>query len=352
MSEPKLTYRFAYDDYGNIVDFHNVTKEMREQTHFWCIGCGAEMVAALGQKRQYFRHKIEGNCSRETYLHKLGKRKIKEIFDKESKFWISYKCQHDCADKEKCEFYDLGYCLQTKTDKYNLKQFYDSCEEEQYIDGYVADVLLTSKENPRTPPTLIEIWVSHKCEQSKYESGLHIIEIRLRSENDVPYIKELLLDATIETPTSKKTSKVGLYNFKSCVVDSANSRLLNWASIFKNGRIKTEYNILNCRGFQGKKFSTSLAECSYVFKRATSFCPYLDLYFERNGYNVNKSCSYCRFLRSFYFDGDMCSVTRPWRKIMRNWNPKCSHFQWSDLVLEEYKNIEQQKLLIIKQITL
>lgn len=352
MSEPKLTYRFAYDDQGNIIDFHDVTKEMRAQTRFWCIGCGEEMVAALGQQRQYFRHKVEGNCSRETYLHKLGKRKVKELFDKEPEFWISYKSQHDCADKEKCEFYDIGYCLQTKIDKYDLKQFYDSCEEEQCVKGYVADLLLTSKENPKTPPTLIEIWVSHKCEQSKYESGLRIIEIRLRSENDVPYIKELLLDATIETPTSKKTSKVGLYNFKTPVQDSTNSRLLNWAAIFEDGHIKNEYNILDCRNLHGKKFPTSLAECGYVFKRAASFCPYLYLYFEKNGYKVNKFCDDCRFFRSSYLDGDLCSITRPWRKIMRNWNPKCSHFQWSDLVLEEYKNIEQQKLLIIKQITL
>lgn len=352
MSEPKLTYRFAYDDQGNIIDFHDVTKEMREQTRFWCIGCGEEMVAVLGQQRQYFRHKVEGNCSRETYLHKLGKRKVKELFDKEPEFWISYKSQHDCADKEKCEFYDIGYCLQTKIDKYDLKQFYDSCEEEQCVKGYVADLLLTSKENPKTPPTLIEIWVSHKCEQSKYESGLRIIEIRLRSENDVPYIKELLLDATIEMPTSKKTSKVGLYNFKTPVQDSTNSRLLNWAAIFEDGHIKNEYNILDCRNLHGKKFPTSLAECGYVFKRAASFCPYLYLYFEKNGYKVNKFCDDCRFFRSSYLDGDLCSITRPWRKIMRNWNPHCSHFQWSNQLLEEYENIKRQKLLIIKQITL
>lgn len=42
---------------------------------------------------------------------------------------------------------------------YNLKDAYGECNEEREIDGFVADLLITSKKYP-TKSIMIEIWVT------------------------------------------------------------------------------------------------------------------------------------------------------------------------------------------------
>ena len=76
----------------------------------------------------------------------------------------------------------------------DLKQFYDTCTEEAQIDGFVADLLLTNSNNPKIQPLLIEICVTHACEEDKIKSGLKIIEITIKKEKEVVDVleKELL----------------------------------------------------------------------------------------------------------------------------------------------------------------
>ena len=53
---------------GHIIHIDEVTKENRAE-HYYCVGCGGEMSAVLGDKREHhFRHK-EAHCSWESYLH-------------------------------------------------------------------------------------------------------------------------------------------------------------------------------------------------------------------------------------------------------------------------------------------
>ena len=58
--------------------------ERNEGHTYHCIGCGAEMIVRLGEVRNWhFAHRgDEIHCGKETYLHLVAKRLIKEKFEK------------------------------------------------------------------------------------------------------------------------------------------------------------------------------------------------------------------------------------------------------------------------------
>ena len=68
--------------------------------------------------------------------------------------------------------------------KYDLKEYYDTCMEEQQMGDYRADLLLTNSTRKDRVPVSIEIYVTHRCVEAKRSSALKIIEIHIRSDND------------------------------------------------------------------------------------------------------------------------------------------------------------------------
>ena len=68
-----------------------------------------------------------------------------------------------------------------------MRRYYDTCEEEQYVDGFCADLLIIGEGQP---PILVEIYVSHECSNQKINSGHRIIEIPIESETDIKYFYE------------------------------------------------------------------------------------------------------------------------------------------------------------------
>lgn len=68
-----VKFHNATDSEGNIINIADVKKGHRAK-QYYCVGCGKDMSAVLGEKREHhFRHK-EAVCSWESYLHKLGKK--------------------------------------------------------------------------------------------------------------------------------------------------------------------------------------------------------------------------------------------------------------------------------------
>lgn len=189
-SMSEIKFQYALDENGKLVNINSLTSESRRLHTYRCIGCGnillPRAISSL-KRRPHFYHKEQIECSGETYLHKLGKRIIKERFVCSEHFYISYPvtvvCSNSCCTfrRERCK-------EDNKRHKVDLKEFYDTCQEEVAINGFVADLLLTSSNNPNCPPILIEICVSHACEEEKRNSGLKIIEIKIRDEFDLDNI--------------------------------------------------------------------------------------------------------------------------------------------------------------------
>ena len=68
-----------------------------------CPACKSQLVARKGEVREHhFRHK-EVHCSWESYLHKLGKKRLKERFDSQKEFIIKYFVEHHCDKVKGCK---------------------------------------------------------------------------------------------------------------------------------------------------------------------------------------------------------------------------------------------------------
>ncbi len=159
-----IKYHYAIDNTGNIVDIASVSAH-NKNCKFYCISCGGEMRPHLGNiNAHHFAHKADTlHCTPESYLHKLAKRRIKEKFYSDNPFEISYSQETICSNKTTCPFYRKDECCSIMHRKYDLKHHYDTCDEEQPIGDFVADLLISSQNRPEVPPILIEIQVSHEC---------------------------------------------------------------------------------------------------------------------------------------------------------------------------------------------
>ena len=181
-----VRYHFAYDENDSIIDIDNVSSEYRKEHDFHCISCGALMTARLGnEKAHHFAHKGGESCGSETYLHKLAKLMLKRKFDNSQSFVIEYTLRIKCSRNQLCPFYRKERCHDIIMGKYDLKEYYDTCMEEQQVGNYRADLLLTKSTRKDRAPVSIEFYVTHRCAEAKRSSALKIIEIHIRSDNDI-----------------------------------------------------------------------------------------------------------------------------------------------------------------------
>lgn len=212
-----IKYPNALDSNGKLVNI----SEVSEHGVFYCIGCEKEMKVALGPKREhYFAHNPGVKCDPETYLHKYVKWCIKQKFDSQEPYYISFyqnkKCKLiDTCEYRKCANPQLCNCSKRELSKFDLKKNYNTCEIEKGYgyDDMKADVKLTHSEHPNREPLFIEIAVTHKCDEKKISSGKRIIEINVpKNTDDFSFLSDL--EET--TSYSKKNNELSIqfYNFR------------------------------------------------------------------------------------------------------------------------------------------
>ena len=199
-----IKYKRAKNDNDEIVNIEEVTPETRKATRFTCISCGNELSACLGSKNQHhFRHKTEVDCNPETYLHKMGKytfiKVYRECLAQGKPFNITLKQKVTCVKEKDCQvkhsFGDIpDVCSTYEWKDFDLTQYYDCVAEEEHVESFVADILL--KRSKDDQPILVEIMVSHACEEDKIKSGYRIIEIKLNKEDDLELIESCQLKQT------------------------------------------------------------------------------------------------------------------------------------------------------------
>jgi hypothetical protein len=173
---------YAIDSNGSLIHIDNVTQDNRYDGYS-CVGCHEELIPKIGNIRQHhFCHKKD-TCSRESYLHQLGKQRMKERFETQTDFFVTFHAKNACPKRSECRW---KQCTpQGDLYKVDLKKSYDTCELEITHKGFRADVMLSSKEHPDRNPVFLEIAVNHKCEQAKINSGIRIIEIDVTYEYQI-----------------------------------------------------------------------------------------------------------------------------------------------------------------------
>ncbi len=285
-------YHYALDEQKHIVDIDEVTPIYREQHTFHCLSCGAEMIAKLGDiNAHHFAHKVgTENCGLETYLHKLGKRLLKYKFDNSEKFLVEYNQIQKCSKHVDCLFYKAKRCKQETLVSFDLKEYYDTCTEEKAYQGYVADLLLESREHPQRPPVFIEIFVTHECTTKKYASGNKIIEVEVKSDeqlkrivqrplSELNYVRFIGFNRENKTPVElavQETTRFILYPSGAAYVYNIDDLIS-----CNVGRLKS--NSLLELNFEPWFFSESIYNMGYV----TAL---------KMGYNV-KVCNLCKYFR-------------------------------------------------------
>lgn len=184
-----ISYRFASDEVSVPIDIMDLTPEQRSLHHFFCIGCGTEMVAVLGENREWhFRHRGESPCNGQTYLHKLAKIWWEWTFNNSKHFPVSYRAHNECSHKEECAVFQKLHpkeCSGEAFHIFDLKEYYDMADQEKGDRGYIADVRLSSSTNMSRRPVFLEAKVENPCSPEKIAAGIRIIEVDIQHEADI-----------------------------------------------------------------------------------------------------------------------------------------------------------------------
>lgn len=296
-----IKFHNAFDNEGRIVNIEDIKKVNRAPKYF-CIGCGSEMSAVLGDKREHhFRHK-EAACSWESYLHKLGKKKLKERFETCKDFIIRYVKEYICEKSQECKLANYTQkCNRRELYQINLKELYDTCQEEVVYKGFRADLMLSHSKYPEREPIFLEISVTHDCEQEKLASGIKIIELKIANENDVLCPLEekesLFIDTISELYSHRDLPQVRFYNFPR---ESVSQRLLQrfWVSCDDKGILRgncIEDN-LNCQNVETNHREDSIFEIAIpteVFRNHKEILGFGIMRAFRKGIDI-KYCCFCR----------------------------------------------------------
>lgn len=334
----ELKYKYAFDETGNIVSIEDFTKESSKLHTFKCIVCGGELrPRAIGSKhrRAHFYHKEIVSCNGETYLHKLGKLYIKQHFDNSDKFCISYEVSKTCKEHN-CNLRNYNCHKEHEINQVDLKEFYDTCTIEAPIKGFVADLLLTNSKNPNIPPTLIEICVTHPCEDEKKQSELKIIEISIKTEKD---IENLFSDGFLSENLNKRIgNKIEFISFKRKIEEklvSPISRFIYYPALSPN----PFKNNIQCSLANGKIFKESIVELNVVNNKE-------DDYFIVYNWLANriklKRCNMCKFYYATMYDEyAFCRLSTKYGKPKfpeMEYAEKCNSYRKSDYLLSYSEN--------------
>ena len=187
-------YRYAYDSLGSLVDVIELSPDRSKlDQQYICIGCGEPLTAKTkGQKKEkHFSHKVENaSCTRETYLHKLGKQAFFDVYSQclEAHVPFTIILSHPLH----CSTYKtlLGdICSQETTKQVHLlTQYYDQIKLEKRDGQFIPDVIIFNKIDT-TKKVYVEIAVTHFLSTEKLSSNNRIIEIPIQTETDVEKIR-------------------------------------------------------------------------------------------------------------------------------------------------------------------
>ncbi len=302
-------YSYANNSNGELI---NVATAQCNEDYF-CPICGEAMTPHMGKvRRWHFVHKNTGNCSYESYLHKLAKIKIRQAFLSSEHFLLSYNAKAICSFN--CPFIFSPKCEGEKPVEFDLRKFYDTCEIEANFHQYRADLLLTSSTNPKVPPTLIEIRVTHKCTEDKISDGVRIIEIPIQSEEHIDnVVNNCKLIATRDSQVSYSSSnerRITLYNFNKVESFDPIGRFDEYGDCFN--RKNTIVFWLNNQG-QFCSFDCNCYEVSkklppnvhyYITDIATPFKEILQE-FSKRGVKI-RNCFLCRFCKQDSWGDRLC----------------------------------------------
>ncbi len=178
---------------GTLVCISDVDAEDRyAHGPYSCLACGHMMVPALGRVRKHhFKHKADrpADCLHETYLHQLAKKVLFEAISDAMVAGHQFPLirSRDIVCDHFAEPHGITCTNQQTPFPEDIASRFDRIGIEKGVNGYVADILLSSIATGET--MLLEIAVTHHCDDAKIASGLAIVEIMIRTEDQIEQLK-------------------------------------------------------------------------------------------------------------------------------------------------------------------
>lgn len=304
-------YSYANNSSGKLI---HVTTAQRSEI-YCCPICGKSMIPHMGKvRRWHFVHKNAENCSYESYLHKLAKFKIRQAFLSSKHFLLSYKAKAICSGD--CPFIGYPKCDGEKPVEFDLREYYDTCEIEAPYNQFIADLLLSSSTNPKLPPVLIEVAVTHKCTEDKINDGIRIIEISIQSEEQIDNIVNSCKFTAVRYNHLdygySNENAITLYNFNKIESFDPTGIFYEYNDYYsrKNTIVfwlnsQGTFRSFDCNCYEvGKKLPPNVHY--YVTKTAT---PFKDIFqeFSKRGVKI-RNCFLCKFSTQDSYGDRLCKL--------------------------------------------
>lgn len=307
----KQDYTYALNSDDNVVSINDAIIGQ----NYRCPFCKSDMIQRKGEIRKWhFAHKAytNGTCSYESYLHELAKVKIRQAFMTSENFTLSYDAKAICCHE--CSFKGFQKCDGEKTVEFNLRKFYDTCEIEAPYHQFRADLLLTSSTNPKTPPVLIEIMVTHRCTQEKIHDGVRIIEIPIQSEKQIDKIVSTCKLTAVRSNrfdfTYLSDNEIILYNFNKIETFDPSPSIIENADYYSRKNIVVfwlnkdgQFHSFDCHCFEVcKKLPPNV---HYFVSNIRT--PFKEIFqgFSKRGVKI-RNCFLCRFSKQGSYGDRLC----------------------------------------------
>ena len=181
--------QYPYADVGapEMLHISKVTPETRRAYNYTCPYCKKVLRPRLGSKRTHcFAHKPGERCDMDKYIHATAERLLKEKWERDEPFEITMKVKTACKDLDNCFFYKGSgqNCITTEIKTFDLKKQYSQCIVEKKYGDFVPDLRLVD-DTGQHEPIFIEIWSKHKNSEKKAQSEHMIIEIRIKTTEEL-----------------------------------------------------------------------------------------------------------------------------------------------------------------------
>ena len=271
-----------------------------------CPSCKEKLIAknqGKTDRKHHFAHQSGMECDYavESMLHLLAKEKIRKAFLERKEFWIEFEYKSYCSNLDNCDFNCYSECCKKVIKRFDLKKFYDSCEQEISYENINrrSDLKIFSSANPNHSPIYLEFCVTHASDEAKLHSDNKIIEIVIESEKDV--------DNIIEHGLIEK-SKISFYGFKKS--DNNNSEISSNIEfvryvLYQSGKSRCFQDRCNCK--QLRKSNISLFEMCFHTSVNLDIYEYAK-YIGYKKYGI-KNCFVCKnYVSSYNGDGYICCL--------------------------------------------
>lgn len=273
MSNSTKYLKYALNEKGELVHIDSVPNG--NDCGCICPACNKPLQGKNNgtHRTHHFAHQSGVDCptAYESSLHLLAKKKIQEAFYESQVITISFEYKSCCKMIDTCHYMKYNDCIERTIKTFNLKDFYDVCEQEISYNNVNrrSDLKFSSSQYPNRAPLYLEIYVTHASDDTKLHSGNKIIEAKIENEED---IDEIIGNGFIESPKqndydrndnhSLKISFWGFknkdYNITNCSEEIEFSRYI----LYQSGKIQCRQESCNCKKL--RKFrSNSLYEICF-----------------------------------------------------------------------------------------